>query len=155
VLARDLESGGPEETEAIGEALGRAATGGELLGLVGELGAGKTCLVRGLARGLGCDPDAVHSPTFVIATEYGGGRLSLHHVDCYRLERPLTDELSLRDVLYGAGVAAVEWFERLLPTAGDDVLLITLRHAGDDRRAIRLEAHGPRHERLLAAAFGA
>lgn len=152
---REVDSTGPGETEAIGAALGRAAAGGELLGLIGELGAGKTCLVRGLARGLGCDPDAVHSPTFVIATEYGGGRLPLHHVDLYRLERPLADELSLRDVLYGAGVAAVEWFERLLPTAGDEILLITLRYAGEDRRSIRLEAHGPRHERLLAAAFGA
>ncbi len=62
MLAHDLESGGPEETEAIGAALGRAATGGELLGLVGELGAGKTCLVRGLAAGLGCDPEPCTAP---------------------------------------------------------------------------------------------
>ena len=58
----------PAETEALGEALGRAARGGELIGLVGELGAGKTCLVRGLARGLGADPDRVHSPSFITVT---------------------------------------------------------------------------------------
>ena len=109
----EIVTGGPEETEALGVRLGRAATGGELLGLVGDLGAGKTCLVRGLAAGIGADADLVHSPTFVIATEYRGGRVPLHHVDLYRLERPLEDELSLRDVLFGAGVAAVEWFERL------------------------------------------
>ena len=71
-----------------------------------------------------------------------------------RLEALRDDALSLRDVLYGEGVAAVEWFERLSPAAGDDVLLITLRHAGPERRLIRLEARGPRHERLVATALG-
>ncbi|HLK11996.1 MAG TPA: tRNA (adenosine(37)-N6)-threonylcarbamoyltransferase complex ATPase subunit type 1 TsaE [Candidatus Binatia bacterium] len=151
---REVESTGPADTEALGEALGRAAAGGELIGLTGDLGSGKTCLVRGIARGLGADPDLVHSPTFVIATEYRGGRLPLAHVDLYRLESPGTDALSLRDVLYGEGVAAVEWFERLPPAAGEEALLVTLRHGGGDRRTIRLEAHGPRHERLLAAALG-
>ena len=151
----ELETPGPAETEAVGAALGRAACGGELIGLVGELGTGKTCLVRGLARGLGADPETVHSPSFTIVTEYRGGRLSLAHVDLYRLEAPLADELFLRDVLYGEGVAAVEWFERLLPVAGDEVLVITLRYAGGDRRTIRLEARGLRHRRLLDAAMGA
>jgi len=167
VPARELETAAPEETEALGAALGRAARGGELVGLVGELGAGKTCLVRGLARGLGIDPERVVSPSFTIVVEYRGGRLPLQHVDLYRLEvapagqagkdvvRPLELELSLREVLYGEGVAAVEWFDRLLPAAGDEVLLITLRYAGGERRAIRLEARGPRHERLLALALGA
>jgi tRNA threonylcarbamoyladenosine biosynthesis protein TsaE len=158
VSVHEIESARPEATEALGARLGRAARGGELIGLVGELGAGKTCLVRGLALGLGIDPTVVHSPSFTIATAYGGGRLVLHHVDLYRLERPLDDELSLREVLYGEGVAAVEWFDRLLPAAGDEVLLITLRHAGrgagPDRRLIRLEARGARHARLLEVAVG-
>ena len=142
----------PAETEQLGEALGRTAAAGALLGLVGELGAGKTCLVRGLARGLGADPNDVHSPTFVIATEYPGGRLPLHHIDLYRLEPPLADTEFLRDVVYGDGVAAVEWFERLQPAAGDEVLVVTLRYDGDDRRLIRLDAYGPRHACWLAAA---
>lgn len=154
----ELETAAPEETEALGTRLGRAARGGELIGLVGELGVGKTCLVRGLALGLGIDPTVVHSPSFTIVTEYGGGRLPLHHVDLYRLEQPLDDELSLREVLYGEGVAAVEWFDRLLPAAGDEILLVTLRHVGrrsePDRRRIRLAAHGVRHTRLLDAAAG-
>ena len=141
-----------EDTEALGAALGRTARGGELLGLVGELGAGKTCLVPGHARGRGVDPEHVHSPTFVFATEYPGGRLPLHHVDCYRLEPPVADTLFLRDVLYGDGVAAVEWFERLPPEAGADALIVTLRYAGDEAREIRLEARGSRHLRWLAAA---
>lgn len=154
MLARELETADPLETEALAERLGRSAEAGALVGLEGELGAGKTCFVRGLARGLGADPDVVASPTFVIATEYRGGRLPLHHVDLYRLEPPLGDTLFLREVLYGAGVAAVEWFDRLLPEAGDDVLRVILRHAGGDRRAIRLAAHGPRSEAWLGRALG-
>jgi tRNA threonylcarbamoyladenosine biosynthesis protein TsaE len=150
----EVETASPGETEALGERLGRTARGGEIVGLEGELGAGKTCFVRGLARGLGADPDAVASPTFVIATEYRGGRLPLQHVDLYRLETPLRDTLFLREVLYGAGVAAVEWFDRLLPAAAEDVLRVTLRHGDGDRRTIALAAHGARHARWLAAALG-
>jgi tRNA threonylcarbamoyladenosine biosynthesis protein TsaE len=152
---REVTTRAPEETEAVGAALGRAARGGELLGLVGDLGTGKTCLVRGLAAGLDVDSTRVHSPSFVIVTEYAGGRLPLHHVDLYRLERPLDDELSLREVLYGEGVAAVEWFDRLLPAAGDEVLLATFGWDGDDRRIIRFEPRGPRHAAWLARALGA
>jgi tRNA threonylcarbamoyladenosine biosynthesis protein TsaE len=140
----------PEETEALGAALGRTAPPGALLGLVGELGAGKTSLVRGLATGLGADPDRVHSPSFVIATEYPGGRLLLHHVDLYRLETAEIDELSLRDILYGDGVAAVEWFDRLPPPAPAEVLRVAMRHDHGDERTIDAEATGPRHERWLA-----
>ncbi len=143
--SRSVTTASPDETEALGARLGRVARGGELLGLVGDLGAGKTCLVRGLAAGVGADPEAVHSPTFVIATEYRGGRLPLHHVDLYRLEAPLADTEFLRELLYGDGVAAVEWFDRLLPAAGDEFLLVTLRAGAGDGRAIRLEAYGPRH----------
>lgn len=155
MLVRERTTTSPEETEALGEALGRAARGGELIGLAGELGAGKTCLVRGLARGSGADPERVASPTFVMQTEYPGGRLPLHHVDLYRLEPPVTDQLWLRDVLYGDGVAAVEWVDRLLLAAGDEMLLVSLHYDGEDRRRIRLEAHGQRHTAYLAAALSA
>ena len=151
----EIETASPEETEALGAALGRAARGGELLGLVGELGAGKTCLVRGLAAGLAIDPARVHSPSFTIVTEYRGGRLPLTHVDLYRLERPHDDEPFLRDALYGAGVAAVEWFDRLPPAPGDELLLVTFRFTTGEGRAIRLEARGTRHRELLDRARGA
>jgi tRNA threonylcarbamoyladenosine biosynthesis protein TsaE len=157
VAVREVRTAGPAETEALGAALGTAARGGELIGLVGDLGSGKTCLVRGLARGLGIDPARVHSPSFTIVTDYAGGRLPLSHVDLYRLERPLDDELWLREVLWGEGVAAVEWFDRLPHAAGDEALLITLQYgergSPPDQRAIRLEARGERHERLLARAL--
>jgi len=154
VQTRELIASTPGETEALGEALGRAAQGGELIGLVGDLGAGKTCLVRGLARGLGIDPSRVHSPSFTTVTEYPGGRLLLTHVDLYRLESPRAEEPSLREALYGEGVAAVEWFERIAPGAGDEALVVTLRYTSPESRAIRLEARGLRHERLLDVALG-
>ena len=150
--AHEVESRGPENTEALGEALGRAARGGELIGLVGDLGAGKTCLVRGLARGLGVDPDRVHSPSFVIVTEYTGGRLPLAHVDLYRLERPLDEAPFLREVLWGDTVTAVEWFDRLPRAAGDDALVITISYAAGEGRAIRLRANGERHAGLIERA---
>jgi len=152
VPAIEVVTTSPEETEALGAALGRAARGGELLGLVGELGAGKTCFVRGLAAGLGIDPAHVHSPSFTIATEYRGGRVPLTHVDFYRLERPHDEEPLLRDALYGAGVAAVEWFDRLAIAPDDEVLLITFRFTTGEGRAIRLDPRGERHRMLLARA---
>ena len=153
--AREIETSSPEETEALGAALGRTAQGGELLGLVGELGTGKTCLVRGLAAGLGIAAEHVHSPTFVIVHEHHGGRLVLQHVDLYRLERPSDEEPLLREVLYGPGVAAVEWFDRLPAEAGEEALVVTMRHVAGDRRVVALEARGQRHTQWLAAALGA
>lgn len=151
-MTRRLTTRSPEETEALGGALGRTAPAGGLLALVGELGAGKTRLVRGLARGLGAEAERVQSPSFVIATEYPGGRLPLHHVDLYRLETTEIDELFFRDILYGDGVAAVEWFDRLPPPPPAEILVLTLRHGRGDERAIEAEATGPRHEAWLAAA---
>ena len=144
-----LETASPEETEALGRSLGATAPAGGLLALVGELGAGKTCLVRGLAIGLGADDDQVQSPSFVIMTEYRGGRLPVHHIDLYRLEPSQIDEIWLRDALYGTGVAAVEWFDRLPAPPPDDVLRIELRHGTGDRRIIQLIADGGRHVRWL------
>jgi len=155
VLVDTVATASSAETEALGARLGQTARGGELLGLVGDLGAGKTCLVRGLAAGLGADADAVHSPTFVIATEYAGGRLRLHHVDLYRFDPPIGDVQFLREALYGPGVAAVEWFDRLLPDVGEEFLLATLRAGRGDNRTIRLEAYGNHHAAWLRATLGA
>jgi tRNA threonylcarbamoyladenosine biosynthesis protein TsaE len=103
----------PQETEALGEQWGRTATAGLVLALSGDLGAGKTQLVRGLARGLGVT-SRVHSPTFTLVNEYGGGRLKLFHLDLYRLETP--DQIhsaGIEEFLNPDGVAVIEWAERL------------------------------------------
>jgi tRNA threonylcarbamoyladenosine biosynthesis protein TsaE len=153
VPIHELETPSAAATEALGAALGRAARGGDLVGLVGELGAGKTCFVRGLAAGLGVDPDRVHSPSFTIVTEYPGGRVPLVHVDLYRLAAPGDEGPLLREALWGDGVAVVEWFDRLPGADHEEALVITLRFAGAERRTIRFEPRGQRYAELLAAAL--
>ena len=103
----------PAATESLGEAWGRAAQSGLVIALSGDLGAGKTQLVRGLARGLGVTA-RVHSPTFTLVNEYGGGRLKLFHLDLYRLETAAQIlSAGVEEFLSPDGVAVIEWAERL------------------------------------------
>src|SRR5712675_2197950 len=103
----------PAETEALGERWGRAAERGLVLALSGDLGAGKTQFVKGLARGLGITA-RVHSPTFTLVNEYGGGRLKLFHLDLYRLEMPeQITSAGVEEFLQPDGVSVIEWAERL------------------------------------------
>jgi tRNA threonylcarbamoyladenosine biosynthesis protein TsaE len=102
----------PAETEALGEAWGRAAQPGLVIGLSGDLGAGKTQLVKGLARGLGI-AERVHSPTFALVNLYAGGRLALSHLDLYRLGTPAQIAAAgLEDCLPPSGVTVIEWAEK-------------------------------------------
>lgn len=104
----------PAETEALGEAWGREAQRGLVIALSGDLGAGKTALVRGLARGLGYN-GRVHSPTFTLVNTYEGGRLTLFHLDLYRLETPEhIRSAGVEEYLRPEGVAVIEWAERLV-----------------------------------------
>jgi tRNA threonylcarbamoyladenosine biosynthesis protein TsaE len=103
----------PAETEALGERWGREAQRGLVVALSGDLGAGKTQLVRGFARGLGVTT-RVHSPTFTLVNEYSGGRLKLLHLDLYRLETPeQIHSAGIEEFLQPDGVAIIEWAERL------------------------------------------
>lgn len=118
----------PAETESLGETWGRTAPSGLVIALSGELGAGKTQLVRGLARGLGVAA-RVHSPTFTLVNEYGGGRLKLFHLDLYRLETPgQIHGAGIEEFLQPDGVAVIEWAERIFngkqptPNAGSRMI---------------------------------
>jgi tRNA threonylcarbamoyladenosine biosynthesis protein TsaE len=103
----------PAETEALGEKLGHVAARGQVIALSGDLGAGKTQFVRGLARGLGI-AGRVHSPTFTLVNEYGGGRLKLFHLDLYRLETAeQIQSAGIEEFLAPEGVSVIEWAERL------------------------------------------
>jgi tRNA threonylcarbamoyladenosine biosynthesis protein TsaE len=103
----------PAETESLGETWGRAAQRGLVVGLFGDLGAGKTQLAKGIARGLGITAQ-VHSPTFTLVNEYDGGRLRLFHLDLYRLEtRGQIMSAGLEEFLQPDGVTVIEWAERL------------------------------------------
>jgi len=105
-------SNSPAETEALGESWGRAAERGLVIGLCGDLGAGKTQLVKGIARGLGFS-GRVHSPTFTLINVYAGARLTLFHIDLYRLDAPeQIVAAGLEEYLTPAGVTVVEWADR-------------------------------------------
>jgi tRNA threonylcarbamoyladenosine biosynthesis protein TsaE len=123
-----------EETAAAGERLAAALGPGDVVLLYGELGAGKTAFVRGLARGLGASDRDVTSPTFTLVQEYAG-RLPLYHVDLYRLEPKEVEDLGLEELVSADGVVAIEWAERWHGRP-DDAIEVRLEHAGEDQRRI-------------------
>jgi len=125
------------ETEQAGEDLGRQLAPGAVLLLFGDLGAGKTAFVRGLARGIGADPEDVSSPTFTIMQEYAGSTATLYHVDLYRLEPREIDDLGLDDVIERGGIVAIEWAERW-PGRPAGVTEVHIEHIGEDARRIRI-----------------
>lgn len=102
-----------EETAAVARNLAATLEAGDVLLLSGNLGAGKTAFVRGLAEGLGINPDDVSSPTFTLVHEYRGGRLTLYHADLYRLDRAATADLGLEEPGIADGVLAIEWPDRV------------------------------------------
>ena len=109
----ELISHSPAETEALGEKFGRVAQRGLVIALSGDLGAGKTQFVRGVARGLEIS-SRVHSPTFTLVNEYGGGRLTLFHLDLYRLETAeQIFSAGIDEYLKPEGVSVIEWAERI------------------------------------------
>ena len=133
-------SNSPAETEALGAALAGRLKPGAVVAFSGDLGAGKTAFVRGLARGLGI-PERVTSPTFTIVNEYEGGRLPLFHFDMYRLSS--SDELfdiGWEDYLERGGVCAVEWSENVSDALEGDCIRVDIRRgAHDNQRLIRIE----------------
>ncbi|HVG83945.1 MAG TPA: tRNA (adenosine(37)-N6)-threonylcarbamoyltransferase complex ATPase subunit type 1 TsaE [Vicinamibacterales bacterium] len=140
-MAETLRSSSEDETRRIAARVAPTLHPGEVLLVSGDLGAGKTAFVRGLAEGLGLDGDQVTSPTFTLVHEYRGGRLPLIHVDLYRLDSVDLAEIGLDDDLATAGVVAVEWPERL--TRGvPGAIHIRIDDAGGDERVItRHEVH--------------
>ncbi len=138
------------ETEAVGERIGRAARPGDVVALWGELGSGKTTLVRGIARGLGVPERAVTSPTFVIVHEHDG-RLPLFHIDLYRLAPGDASSTGWDEALSSGGVTAIEWPDRVERWLPADRLDVRLSGGGGDEREIRLEPTGPRSARLRDA----
>ena len=148
-----LECASPnrQATVALGRLLGAGACPGDWIGLSGELGAGKTTLVQGIAQGAGVPESVpVTSPTFVMVQQYRG-RLPVYHIDLYRLEsEEQLEELGYREIAEGDGLCVVEWFDLIpaaRPVAG---LLIFLQLVDEDKREIRIQAEGERAEALLA-----
>jgi tRNA threonylcarbamoyladenosine biosynthesis protein TsaE len=138
-----------EDTEALGHRLGRLAAAGDVIALVGDLGAGKTAFVRGLASGLDVPAHVVASPTFIMVAEYAG-RLPLFHIDLYRLDLGSADVAALDEYVYGPGVTAIEWSDRLPAGALEAGLTVRIEYVDPGRR-LTFEGLGPRAESLVAA----
>lgn len=137
------------ETEELGADLGRLLTSSMVLLLSGDLGAGKTCFTRGLARGLDVPPgDPVTSPSYTLMNQYRG-RFDLYHFDLYRLSHPddLYD-LGFEEYINGEGIKVVEWANRFEELESED-LLVELEHSGEVERVITLKAQGAETEKLL------
>lgn len=145
-----LETHSPEQTRAAAARLGALLRGGEVIGLIGPLGAGKTQFVKGLAVGNGqVDATGVTSPTFTLVNEYPG-RLHLYHLDAYRLASGAELlALGFEEMITPESAAVVEWADRVPDALPEDCLIIRFDTTGESRRSLTFEASGPSAERLL------
>ncbi|MHB8876113.1 MAG: tRNA (adenosine(37)-N6)-threonylcarbamoyltransferase complex ATPase subunit type 1 TsaE [Myxococcaceae bacterium] len=150
-LEQTLELSSAAETFALGERLGRLLEPGDFVGLIGELGAGKTLFVRGVARGAGVPEGQVSSPSFAIVYPYQG-RLTVFHADLYRLTD--YDELyatGFFDLVGKDGAMLVEWLDKIPQAAPPESLTLRFEVTGDDTRRVRVTAVGGRHRQLAEA----
>jgi tRNA threonylcarbamoyladenosine biosynthesis protein TsaE len=144
-----FSSASPEETRALGEALGRVLQDGDFVGLVGDLGAGKTELARGIARGVGLRDEDVTSPSFAIVHQHHG-RILLTHADLYRLTGPADlDGTGFHELRDGPGATLVEWVDRVPGAEPPDAMRIVLTEPAENARELVIGTSGPRSEHLL------
>ena len=148
----EIVSRAPEETRGLGARLGTMLQRGDVLALVGPLGAGKTTLVQGIAEGAGCS-GRVRSPSFTLVNEYSSPRGNLYHLDLFRLDSTAeAEEAGLHEFIPGDGIAVVEWAEKAGDLLPREYLEICLQMgSGEAERLITLTAHGERYCHLLAA----
>jgi tRNA threonylcarbamoyladenosine biosynthesis protein TsaE len=134
---RQVETHSEAETRGIGRDLAALLEPGSIVLLSGDLGAGKTAFVRGMAEGLAIAPAEVSSPTFTLIQEYRGGRLRLYHVDLYRLTSLEVDDLGLDELTLEGGVTAIEWPDRL-PRGFENAVRVDIQHSTDSSRTITI-----------------
>jgi tRNA threonylcarbamoyladenosine biosynthesis protein TsaE len=146
---------GEAATASLAERLGALVRAGDVIGLAGPLGAGKTAFVKGLAAGLGVDPRTVVSPTFTLINEHHGGRLPLYHVDLYRLDHvsDLT-ELGLEELVSGGGVCAIEWLDRFPDVAPTAWLQVGIAITGETSRRLTVRGFAERGQALCESWLG-
>jgi len=140
----------PRQTMSWGSRLGRLLKGGEIIALIGELGSGKTCFVRGVTQGLEVGKEAwIRSPSFTLINEYHG-RLPVYHIDLYRVEgRAQLEGLNLREYLYSDGVSLIEWFEHLPADEVEEFLEVRVVYVDGNRRQLTFSPHGQRYEEIV------
>ena len=133
----------PEETFYIGTIIGERLHGGDIVALIGDLGAGKTCLTKGIATGLGVSAqNHVTSPTFTLINEYQG-RHKLYHFDLYRLTG-LHDmeDMGFEEYLFGEGVTVIEWAEKIMGVLSDETIFISFTYLGENQRCMLISGTG-------------
>jgi tRNA threonylcarbamoyladenosine biosynthesis protein TsaE len=142
VTLQKLITHSPEETFSFGERFAASLRPGDVVGLVGRLGSGKTCLIQGMCRGLGVEEDTVMSPTFTLINEYRG-RYPIYHFDFYRISRPAEFfDLGLEEYLDGSGVCLIEWMDRIRAyLSGIDRIEILITVLAQNRREIAVVDH--------------
>jgi tRNA threonylcarbamoyladenosine biosynthesis protein TsaE len=137
----EITLSGEDQTESLGRELALWLKPGDVVALHGELGAGKTCLVRGLVKGLGLEESQVASPSFSLINEYTGP-VPIFHIDCYRLQSSEEiEELGLEEYMEGPGITVIEWAERISDLA-EDRLEVHFSILGETKRRVRIEALG-------------
>ena len=145
-----LKTASADETIRFGKKLGMLLSPGDVVALVGELGAGKTTLVRGIVQGLGVtDRRVVKSPTFSLVYKYEG-RIPIYHFDAYRLEdaQEMLD-IGSDEMIYGNGVAIVEWADKVLGCLPKEYLEITLTAVSENERNIEISGYGSRYDKII------
>jgi tRNA threonylcarbamoyladenosine biosynthesis protein TsaE len=148
-LKFEVFSAGADETGRLGEAIGRELTAGDIVALIGDLGAGKTTLTQGIARGLDVpEAYAVTSPTFTLVNEYPGRRV-LYHVDLYRLSGAADLEtLGYEEFFFSEGVTVIEWAEKIPEVLDENCMRIELHHMDEHRRHVEIVAPAERIKKL-------
>ncbi|MFN3533251.1 MAG: tRNA (adenosine(37)-N6)-threonylcarbamoyltransferase complex ATPase subunit type 1 TsaE [Candidatus Brocadia sp.] len=149
-----FKSASVDETMRFAEKLGMLLTPGDVIALVGELGAGKTTLVKGIVQGLGVtDKRSVKSPTFALVHKYEG-RIPIYHFDAYRLEdtQEMLD-IGSDEMIYGSGVAIVEWADKVPGCLPKEYLKITLTAISENERNMEIRGYGSRYEKIINNLF--
>jgi len=145
-----LQTNSPSETIRIGKRIGGLLRAGDVVALIGELGAGKTLLVKGLAEGVGADKETyISSPSFTLINEYRG-RMPFYHIDLYRLsDGKEAGELGLEEYFHGQGITAIEWADRISSLLPDELLRIHIHYTGKQTRSLEMTGIGKRYLELM------
>lgn len=141
-MAMNILSNSPNETKQIGQRFGRRLKKGDVVALIGELGAGKTCFIQGVMKGLDVLRKDITSPTFVLMNIYKG-KVPVYHFDMYRINNlKEVEELGYEEYFYGGGVAVIEWADRIKKLLPKKCIKIYMKIAGDKKREIKIEDSG-------------
>jgi tRNA threonylcarbamoyladenosine biosynthesis protein TsaE len=146
-----ISSKSASETIQIGKNIGSLLQPGDVVALVGELGVGKTQLVKGLAEGVGVGkPTYISSPSFTLINEYLG-RVPFYHIDLFRLEQEKeVEELGLEDYFQAGGITAIEWADKIAPLLPEEILWIDIHYTGENTRSLEINGKGKHYQELLS-----